>query len=828
MITQEDLLMKKLAREKAARLQAEKILEDKSRELFRTNLKLQHLNETLESEVLSKTLELSIKEKEYSLLFENASDTICTSDEKGQLLSINKAGIELFGYTPSEIKGKHSTDFVHPDHKDRILNHYLELYQNVGYSSYMEFPIMTKSGEEIWVGQKLTRIDRIDDSYFYSAVLRDITERRRQELRLKRSEEKYRSMMDNMRLGLMEVDKNGLIQKAYQRFCDMVGYTAEELIGKNATELFLEEEDKAIMNNNDVLRKQGKEGVYEIRIKCKDGSKKWILISGTPFYDENGEFIGTLGIHYDISNRKKLETELIEARQIAEKAQEAEKEYLANMSHEIRNPIQGIIGMTELLQNTQLDKVQRDYLKNIKSASDILSALVSDVLDLTKIDNGQVDINSKAFKIQEVFESLEDFAYARLRNSSVSFLSSFDPKIPDTLVGDRIVLNQILMNILGNAIKFTNTGYIQLAAGLDYTSPTQAHLNISIKDTGIGIQESELGSIFNKYNQAGEVEKYKKAGAGLGLYIVKKLLDLMGGNVKVSSKVGEGTEFVLSIPFGLNSEKDLKVEKQESDMKCLDVLIVEDNKMNRRYLESTLNQLGHDWKSAENGEEALLLSRKHSFDIIFMDIRMPVMDGYEATRLIRSEENNPNRNVPIVALTASALLDDKEHAFNSGMNFHLTKPFSKLQLQKAIEHFFNDEDNTDGPQLSPLVNTDELENTTCGDWEMVKMMMEVFLENIESQKEEINLHLENNDKENLARILHKIKPGFGLIGFGYISKDIAEIEEYCLADIYDEAQVRKAVNALIAEINKILPLVRGSLENIKSYLQSSGDEMYNS
>ena len=817
-----DILKKRLEREKQARLQAEKILEEKALELYQANVKLRELNESLEAEVEARTKALLMKEKEYSTLIENANDIIYTTDEEGYFLSINDLGIRKFGMDKGEVLGRRYVEFVHPDYVEDIFAYYTKMKDDQLAASYLEFPIITKNGTVVWIGQNVSRILRPDGSFYYSAVARDITEKRDQELRLKRSEEKYRSMMENMELGLMEVDKDGNIQKVYTKFCKMVGYEPEEILGKNAADLFLDEQGKSIMGHNDIERERGKDGVYEIQIKCKGGEKKWILISGTPFYDNDGKFIGTLGIHYDISDRKALEEALIKAREVAEKAQEAEKEYLANMSHEIRNPIQGIIGMTELLQSTQLTGDQEGYLKNIKNASELLSSLVSDVLDLTKIDSGRIDVKLTRFNLRDVLDNIKEYASTRLRKSDVSFLSNFHENLPEYVVGDRLYLNQILMNIVGNAVKFTETGFIQMNVKMISSDIENVNLEFEIKDTGVGIEESKLSKIFNKYNQAGEAFAHKKMGAGLGLYIVNKLVDSLGGTVGVESTYGQGSIFRVKLPFKLESKTQSVSAPENIQLHPIKVMIVEDNEMNRMYIEATLNKLGHKWYSCENGLEAVDASMEQKYDLILMDIRMPEMDGYEATQAIRNSESNPNKYTPIIALTASALLDDKERAFKSGMNYHLTKPFSKSQLKNAIA-YFHKSDNLDsgGPELLSNLDSDYLLSTYNDDWDQLKFMMEVFLKNADAQVSDLQSFLDAGDVERLKALLHKIKPGFTIIGFGSITEIVQDLESELegLTGL-DEDNIKK-LNALISEFQSIIPLVKGSIERIELYLEKT-------
>lgn len=522
----------------------------------------------------------------------------------------------------------------------------------------------------------------------------DITERYETQELIRRSEEKYRGIMENMELGLLEVDNEETIVKVYDYFCKMVGYTAEELIGQKANQIFLPPNYKELMALHQSRRKYGESSTYEMPILKKNGAVIWVLISGGPIYNHLGEIIGSIGIHYDITHRKLLEDELAEAKITAEDAQLAEKEFLANMSHEIRTPLNAIIGMSSLLYDTNPSPEQKEYIDILKTSANFLLSLISDLLDMAKIEAGRFETKVYPFDLKGTLRTLQRTFQLKLEGRPVDAEAMIDEAIPPLVIGDEILLNQILMNLLGNADKFTRKGTIGVRAKVVRKQDTKITIEFQVYDSGIGISEENLGLIFQKFKQVHDPQKQKHKGTGLGLAIVKELISLQNSEISVRSKEGEGTTFIFTLDYILSKEPILppNVDAEQpiqtlSDNKSLArrrVLVVEDNLMNQKYISTLLKKWSIDFEMAANGQIAVNKANEKAYEIILMDLQMPVMDGVEATIHIRNT-NNPNQNTPIVALTASAMVDQKEKAMKAGMNDFLTKPFTPIQLEEKIK-----------------------------------------------------------------------------------------------------------------------------------------------
>jgi PAS domain S-box-containing protein len=485
----------------------------------------------------------------------------------------------------------------------------------------------------------------------------DITERYKTQELIRRSEEKYRGIMENMELGILEVDDNERIVKVYDYFCTMMGYTAEELIGQKANRVFLPPNYQELMALHQSRRKYGESSTYEIPMLKKDGSVIWVLISGGPIYNHLEEIFGSIGIHYDITHRKLMEDELAQAKITAEDAQLAEKGFLANMSHEIRTPLNAIIGMSSLLYDTRPNPEQKEYIDILNTSANFLLSLISDLLDMAKIEAGRIEIKARPFDLKGVLRTHQRTFQLKLERRPVRAEASIDATIPPTLIGDEILLNQILMNLLSNADKFTQEGAIGIRARITRQQRNEVTVEFQVYDTGIGISERNLGLIFEKFKQVHYPQKQKHKGTGLGLAIVKELIRLQNGDISVISKEGEGTTFTFKLDYLVSKDEAIPVKadvrqpaQMLSDNKSLakhPILVVEDNLMNQKYILTLLKKWSIDFEIADNGQLAVNKANEKSYDIILMDLQMPVMDGVEATIHIRST-SNPNRNTPIV------------------------------------------------------------------------------------------------------------------------------------------------------------------------------------
>jgi PAS domain S-box-containing protein len=610
----------------------------------------------------------------------------------------------------------------------------------------------------------------------------DITKQHESSELIRKSEEKYRGIMNNMELGLLEVDNDQIIVRAYDRFCKMMGYTEDELIGQSAPKLFKTDEFEEILETQHIERRKGRASSYELRLVKKDGSSMWVIVSGAPIMDEEGNIVGSMGIHYDISERKQLEQELERAKQIAEDARQAEKQFLANMSHEIRTPLNAIIGMTHLLFDTRPNKQQYEFLDILKTSADFLLSLISDLLDMAKIEAGRIEIQNHPFDLVGLLRTTQRVFQIKLEDRPIELNLMIDARISGTYIGDETILNQILLNLISNSEKFTEEGSIDITVKQKKQEGDVSFIEFKISDTGSGIAQEKLELIFQKFKQINS-HGHKHKGTGLGLAITKELVELYNGTINVKSEEGEGTTFTFMLPFRkseleiVNNVHEIKVAPNSIEG-CM-ILVAEDNTMNQKYISNLLEKWGINFVIASDGKKAVEKASLLRYDIILMDIQMPNMDGYEATLKIRNT-NNPNQHTPIIALTASAMLDQKSKALSVGMNDFITKPFAPNSLLSVIQTYIDTARlaSNDPPKstANSLLDVERLAELYGNDKVYAADMFQTFLNEVLPEFNIIGELISQEDWAALAKQAHKLKPTLGMVGLGKLEEQMREIE----------------------------------------------------
>ncbi len=764
-------------------------------------------------------------------LITNLHSGVLVENENRKVVLANKLLCKLLKIplTPKELEGtdcklsairsKHL--FKNPDKFVRRIDELLAKKEMViGEEVHMaDGKILERDYVPIWDGRKY-----MGHLWQY----RDITEEYHTEEKLRRSEEKYRGIIENMELGLMEVDTEETIVKVYDWFCGMTGYTQEEIIGKNAIEVFLPEEYTGELTDQNVERKKGRTGVYEVQMKRKDGSLIWVLISGAPIHDDKGGVVGSIGIHYDITDRKNMEHDLEKAKQVAEEAELAEKQFLARMSHEIRTPLNAIIGMSHLMEDTILTEEQKDYVDSLKSSSDILQKLISDILDLSKITAGGLEVHHRTFDLVGAIKSLQKTFKLKLTGSPVTITADIDDGIKTLMIGDDLLLNQILLNLLGNAVKFTEQGEIRLKVEQQKSVEEKVELKFTVSDTGIGISPDRIDAIFENFKQADNEIRFQFGGTGLGLAIAKQLVELQGGQIFVSSVEGQGTDFVFKIIYEDSGQLITEVSRKETekiDLNIANVLVAEDNFMNRKYVAALFAKWGLKYEFAVNGRKAVEAASREKFDLILMDISMPEMNGYDATIQIRNTAN-PNQNTPIIALTASAMISKKDKAYEVGMSDYLAKPFRPKQL-KSLIHKFNRKDDSsidideaveeEGFKHNEVLNTKHLEYLYKGDLDYASEMFEIFISYTMEEYKKLRPLLEEKEIEKLQHLAHKIKPNFSLVGLTEVEKLMLELEKNAEAKI-SIAELDLLLLKIDEQVKLYQPIIVAELEKMKTLI----------
>lgn len=824
------MLKRRLEREVAARKQAESILESKAKELYSTNQQLIELNQQLEQRVTERTRQLTESEQRYRILVENAHDIIYTSDSDGYILYTNGIAEEILGYATEEILGNHFTDFVVPEFAEKTMEFYIGMRDEIVPDSYLELPVVTKTGEVVWLGQNVKRV-LIDDHLTFTIVARNITERKEIENALQiaqktlsLSEQKYRSMIENMKLGILEVDTNGQVIKAYDGFCEMVEYEPEELIGKNPESFLLNDRARKIISEQHEKREDGIAEIYEIPVITKSGKEKWMLISGAPFYNLDDEVAGSIGIHYDITYQKKLQEQLEIEKRKAESAQAAEQQFLANMSHEIRTPLNAVIGMSHLLQTTDLNEEQTEFLNILSSSADLLLTLISDILDISKIDAGHIDLKRVPIDLPGIIRNVMDSFSMKAKKKGLELIVEIDEDIQTQVISDELLLNQILINLVGNAVKFTHEGRVMLSVKIRNRTPNEMTIQFEISDTGIGISEEAKPSIFKKFKRDADLNERKYSGTGLGLSISKSLVEILGGTISFTSKKNIGTTFIATIPFvdtqvKLDEPKISEPVENVPVFKDVHLLIAEDNKLNQKYISTLMDKWGLVYDLVEDGLEVIEAAGLAKYDLIFMDLQMPKLGGLEAAKKIRSQ--GLNRQTPIIALTASTFLSKKQMAKEAGMNDFLTKPYTPTQLLKVITRHVRCEFKLNRKEYNIPFSTQldhaVLEEIYGDDHEYAIEMFHLFLAQINDQRDQLDAFIQEGKFQHARALTHKMRPTFKMIGLSKMTDLMGRLEEALECNELD--QVKNIYKQVHEELPGVIVLVRKQMEILQSQLK---------
>ena len=656
-------------------------------------------------------------------------------------------------------------------------------------------------------------------------MFEDITIQNLSEFNMAQREEKYRGIVENMELGILEVDTQGVVVRAYDRFCAMTGYSQSELMGKNALEILVPNEQRYILEQQTNDRELGKASVYEVDIIKKSGEKISVLISGAPILDSEQNMIGTIGLHYDITDRKNSLIELRRAKLEAEAAKEAEKQFLANVSHEMRTPLNAILGMTNLLKSTKLNVEQREFIEMLDSSSNMLHSLITDILDISKIDAGEVKVNKESFDIIHELELIKRTFEVRMENKPVSLI--FNKPLLDNfwIYGDLLLFKQIMNNLIGNACKFTKQGEVVVNLTLDQIENKEVRARLSVDDTGIGIHEDEQELIFEKFKQASNNSEKHYSGTGLGLVITKKLVELQGGDISLKSTLGIGSSFSVYIPYEI-SNKVKKKEQKLIDISQIDkskVLIVEDNFLNQRYITTLMRKWKIDYCLAENGLVAIDACLKEKFDLILMDVNMPKMDGYEASRQILSN-NGLNSSSPIVALTASGLKHTRAEAEKAGMCDFLLKPLHPEDLKKILVKYLSTKGKTketmDEFQFDESLDVSYLNSIYEGDVEYSKDMFEIFFESSALEFDQITDYLNSDAYDEARNLVHKLKPSFSMVGLTQVGQMMDDLERM-LNNRDQDDESKKLFEQVAAIYQRYEPVLRSDLDKMKTFLTTN-------
>jgi PAS domain S-box-containing protein len=634
------------------------------------------------------------KTKEFlETLFEYAPAGYYISDLKGNFIDGNIASQELTGYKKDELIGKSFLNLNLLQKKDLLRAAKLLARNLLGKSTGPdEFTIIKKDGSKV-ISEISTHPVKIDRATYVLGVARDITDRKNAEYALLESESIQRMLMESLNVGVVIIDLHThIIEHVNPHAAKLYGATPSQITGKVCHSLFCPAEirncpitDLGLESDNSERTLFTLNGAQIPIIK----SVKRIKIGGKEKLIET--FI-------DINERKKAEQELIIAKEEAESANKAKSEFLANMSHEIRTPMNAIIGFSEFLREQLKEPNYIKYLDIILSSGKTLLELINDILDLSKVEANKLELKLSPVNPKELFNDIAKIFSAKIESKGLKFLIEIDEKLPPAILLDEVRIRQILFNLVGNAVKFTSEGYIELKVnGKFYPDNSKIDLVFSVKDTGIGISKEDKNIIFNAFQQSNSNDTKKYGGTGLGLAITRKLVELMNGNIEVESFIGKGSTFKVILKNAAIStiESDALLSNDSFEnirFKNQKVLVVDDIESNRLLLNKVLEIYNLKILEAINGKEAIHMAKENKPDVILMDLRMPVMDGYEATKILKN--TSEVKDIPIVILTASVMSSDVEVIKQIKCEGYIRKPVSRVELinelKKHIEYEYVD------------------------------------------------------------------------------------------------------------------------------------------
>ena len=622
----------------------------------------------------------------YRALINNIPDVTWMVDSNHQMKFISPNAERVFGLSLPECYSRRAEvlfDFIHPDEAEQVKQQF-KLFFDEGAAFDVEFRIRRSDGEWRWIHNRAIQTFEKDGLRYASGLLTDITQRKTAEESQRESEQRYRLLFERNLAGVFRCSLQGILLEYNDAGARILGYdSGADLVGRPAADMFFDPADKAVSDQKMV--DHGTAFNQEIRMRRKDGSSAWIMANTTMVKGASGTEIE--GTFVDITMIKQAEEQMRMAKEAAEAANRAKSEFLANMSHEIRTPMNGVIGMIDLALDTNLSAEQREYLTTVKSSAGALLAIINDILDFSKIEARKLELQRVPFSVKEVVRATVKGFLVQARNKQLSLQCDFSVEVPEMAIGDPGRLRQILMNLVGNALKFTNQGEI-LVHVMRLHEDT---LQFSVSDTGIGISPEKQQTIFEAFVQADTSSTRQYGGTGLGLAIVSQLVALMQGRIWLESKPGSGSTFYFTAPFTRATDVAVRDAAQRNEERPatmpvgkLRILIADDNLVNLRLARSLLAKQGHSAVAVGSGREALAALEQQNFDLVLMDVQMPDMDGFETTRAIRARERVSKAHLPIIAMTAHAMSGDRERCLAAGMDSYVTKPVDAAKLYTAI------------------------------------------------------------------------------------------------------------------------------------------------
>ena len=741
-------------------------------------------------------------ETRFRVIFEQAPLGVALLDSRGsRITETNQRFCHIVGRSPEELAGLDPMRITHPDDVQESLKHITRL--NTGeISGYrLNKRYLRPDGSVVWINLTCAPVQvETEEAPRYLAIVEDITARKQMEERLRISEERHRLLADNAIDVILTMDLEGRCSYVSPSVEKLRGFTADEAMRQSLEEMLTADSLAIAREYLAKLHACQEAGLPlehfrgELEYRCKDGSTVWTDVSASPLLSTDGTLVEILGVARDISERKLYEHKLRQVYDAAEAANAAKSEFLAHMSHEIRTPMNAVLGLAQVLEREALTGNQRDMVERIRTAGQSLLAILNDVLDLSKIEAGQLRIEPRPFELGRLLANLDSLMGQAARAKGLALHIETPVTPPGLLLGDRLRLEQILFNLTGNAIKFTEQGEVTLLVEAHESDESGLRLRFEVRDSGIGIAPEAMARLFSPFTQADAGIGRRFGGTGLGLSICKRLVELMGGEIGATSRLGQGSAFWFELPFqrGVTGDTDaptsVPVRAQTGPrLSGAHLLVVDDSAMNRDLVERALALEGASATLATDGQQAvqILRNRPRDFDAVLMDVQMPVMDGLTATRLIRSELDLTD--LPIIAFTAGVRDEQQTVARAAGANDVLAKPMDLDQMAVILARWIQPRTAAITMEASAPATAEAFPDIAGVDREraaqrlghdraMFMGLLELFIEDNADAAEMSRQNLARGELEAAARRMHTLRSNAGFICALDIMSSAAELE----------------------------------------------------
>lgn len=748
-----------------------------------------------------------------SALDETAAVLIYNSN--GIISSANNQFCTLTGYNSEEISGKHINHFFDISDCNEFYNTLQSTLQNKDVCNCeCVIPTVNNILKHLKITTAVQKNEGGEIVKYISAMI-DITSQKVYQEEVINSEYKYKDVVNSVREVIFQVDRSSEFVILNAAWNDTTGFSVIDTLGMSITD-YVHEEDKELLTVeiDKLYKRKTTSSNCVIRFITKDGDYLWFDFFSRLMLRDDGVITGITGTLDNITEKRKNQESLLNALS-------AKEQFMGNISHEIRTPMNGIIGLTNLLLKSDLNRRQKQFASSLKDSAENLVAIVNDVLDLNKIQSGNIILNEQPFDLSLLLQNLYKSYKAETKVKQLDFITLLDDNLPPYIKGDYLRINQVLVKLLDNAVKFTENGKVTFEVRRKKETKQNIHLQFTVHDTGIGIDPSKQEKIFQIFTQADTHSSRKFGGTGMGLTIVKSLLEKMNSSITMNSIPGNGTTFTFTLSLKkANAVNNASQNDHHKDaLQGQTILLAEDNKVNQLFAKELLEEWGAKLKITNNGKQAINWLMKHNCNLVLMDIQMPLMDGIEATGIIRSGKTKASAQIPVIAITANARKGEEEKFKACGLHHILFKPYDPEDLFNAIakelglekEKCSTDKSNckksqqieTTLPVTFQYASLEVLNSFSRGKTSFINKMLKMLVENVPVSFLELQQAADTNNWEQVSIIAHKLIPNINMSGNSHLENDIRWLEEHAPV-CKNKSKVRKKIDDADALMKKVI------------------------